>query len=177
MEAVARKPGARDYLERLWAIQLKNRNPEGAVATLRAALKGSHTSRARADLQRRELFTSLYVRPPIGFNRALEVARELRDNGEAERDEFVPLWTAAAYGQKFAWLSQNNGSSEEMSAVRASALEAVEQVVKLQPSREAPSRKLLQQMYDPTRFSGNAEDNDLEVFKGDPAFEHLIVGS
>ena len=176
MEAVARRPEAQDYLERLSTVQLKNRNPEAAIASLRVARRASNSPSTRTSLLRRELFTSLYVRPPVGFNRALEIARRLEDRGEAASDEFVQLWTASAYGQKFAWLVQTSGTEQDKAAARAGALEAVERLTKLQPNREAPSRRVLRQIYDPGRFDGNAEDNDLEIFKGDPAFETLIVG-
>ena len=176
MEAVARRPEARDYLERLSTIQLKNRNPEAAIASLRVARRASDSRSARRSLLRRELFTSLYVRPPVGFNRALEIARRLEERGEAASDEFVQLWTASAYGQKLAWLVQTGGTEQEKAAARAGALEAVERLTKLQPNPDAPSRRVLRQIYDPGRFEGDSEENDLEIFKGDPAFESLIAG-
>jgi hypothetical protein len=83
------------------------------------------------------------------------------------------LWFAAAQGQRYGF----PGSSEEdRKEAKAKAFAAVQKVVELEGNPSAAPRKLLKELYDPAREHSPPDENDLEVFKGDGAFEQVIYG-
>jgi len=76
-----------------------------------------------------------------------------------------------AYGQKYDWEQKRGASKESLAALRNSALEAVQRAVTLRPEL----RQLLRTTWDPndpTKLRG--EENDLEVFFGDPDFKQIL---
>ena len=76
-----------------------------------------------------------------------------------------------AYGQKYDWEQQRGASKESLAALRNSAPEAVQRAVTLRPEL----RQLLRTTWDPndpTKLRG--EENDLEVFFGDPDFKQIL---
>lgn len=117
------------------------------------------------------LLTALYVPPPTGYTTALAAADQLRRNfPESMDDPQVQLWIAAANGQKFA----NLKDGPERETARTAALEAVRRVIALSPDPESRVRITLRKIFNPAAEGSNPTENDLEVFKDDPAFQELI---
>ncbi|MGP1684834.1 MAG: hypothetical protein ACTS8S_21125, partial [Giesbergeria sp.] len=127
-------------------------------------------------LLKRDLLKALYLGSPESFQTALPIAQKLLARPDGARDPFVHVWTAAAEGQKYYWLSQNNGAEADKQAARARALAEAKKVVELAPDPKSSTRILLQGMLDPAARGTAAEDNDLESFKNDEDFKRVING-
>jgi hypothetical protein len=95
--------------------------------------------------------------------------------GDAAPDPFVHLWRAAAEGQRYKWLLQNNGIEDEKRDARNQALEAVKKVIELSPDPKSSPRVLLRNMLDPAREGAVPSDDDLETFKEDEEFRKAII--
>jgi hypothetical protein len=128
-------------------------------------------------LLKRQLYSSLYLDPPGGFQKALALTDKLMSDPRTANDPSVQLWKAAAEGQRFRWLSENNGKQEEKADARSKALDAIKRTIGLDQDPGSLSRSLLRQMFDPQQEKSPEDDNDLEVFKDDPEFRAVIYPS
>jgi tetratricopeptide (TPR) repeat protein len=171
-EAIARDPGNKELLVRLADVQQLLGNPQAVVNLLSEA-----RSKGLAEdpvLLKRELLVSLYLSPPEGFTKAIATSEKLMSLPAEEKDPWVHLWYAAAQGQRFAY-AKARGSADAEDA-RTKALAAVNRVLELAPDPDLPVRRTLREIYDPAREGAPADDNDLEVFKGDRDFDRSIYG-
>jgi hypothetical protein len=171
-DAIAKEPDRNDFLLRLADVRARQGIPQAAMALISEAQQKGDNDPA---LLKRELYTSLYLPPPDGFQKALRAARLLSAHSESADDAYVHLWIAAAQGQRFAWLSQNNGSEAEKIDARKGALEEVRRVTELVPNAKSPARGLLRNMLDPDTEGADPEENDLVAFKNDSEFRKLIA--
>ncbi|GLH75722.1 hypothetical protein SSBR45G_06300 [Bradyrhizobium sp. SSBR45G] len=171
-QAIALKPHDKDLLVKLAETQaLQGRWSDAA----RALTEAEQDKKDDPELLRRDLFVSLYLRPPDSFNRAIQIAARLLALPSGMNDPRVYLWLAAAQGQRAAYYKERD--HDEYDEAYADALNAVRKVVELEPDPAGSCRRALRGMLDPAREGTPAEDNDLEIFKGDPEFEKLILGS
>jgi len=170
-DAVLKKPDDPNLLNLLSQAQISQENWQAAFDSLSEAADKSD----RPELARQRLLTALYLHKPESFEKAIPIAEELARNPEMERDPYVQLWTAAAYGQKYSWAKDHSRPDEELNALRGLALKAVKRVIEL-TGADSAARRLLRQMFDPSRESSSPRENDLETFKGDSEFERLIYG-
>jgi tetratricopeptide (TPR) repeat protein len=171
-QAITLKPQDKDLLVKLADTQaLQGRWSDAA----RALAEVERDRKDDPEILKRELFVSLYLPPPAGFTRAISLAEKLVANFEIGDDPAVYMWLAAAQGQRAMYYKDR--SPEQYEDARAAALDAVQKVIQLHPDRASPYRRVLRGMIDPSREGMPAVDNDLEVFKGDRAFEDSIFGS
>ncbi len=170
-DAVQKKPGDPDLLKLLSQTQMRRENWEDAFDSLSEAADKSE----KPELVKQRLLAALYLPSPESFEKAIPIAQGLARNPETERDPFVQLWSAAAYGQKYSWAKTQGRPAEELKALREQARKAVKRVIDL-TGVDSPARRLLRQTFDPSRENSSSRENDLEVFKGDEEFQKLIYG-
>ncbi|MCC8978542.1 tetratricopeptide repeat protein [Bradyrhizobium acaciae] len=171
-QAITLAPGDKDLLVKLAETHaLQGRWNDAA----RALAEAEEIGKDDPELLKRDLFVSLYLQPPDGFARAISIADKLMANPQAAKDTNLLLWLAAAQGQRAGYYKDRDPAQYE--DARTKALQAVQTLVDLQPEPASPYRKALRGMLDPSRETTPQIDNDLEIFKGDPAFEKLIFGS
>lgn len=172
-DALQLDPGNTDIMLRLAEVFSIQGNHAAHVDLVRELIgKNPAPSKTITSVARTAQTEALYLPPPDGFAKSLELASYLERVG-AESIPSVQLRKACAFGQKFKFLSETSRSDN--SAARKNALLAARRVVQLEPDENAGVRLVLRQVYDPRRFNGPATDNDLEVFLNDPDFERVIV--
>ena len=171
-DAVATYPQNRALQQTRAAIAFKRGEFENAADLLR---KMGADRPNDEKIARDKLFSSLYLKKPDSFTKAIDIAdRLLQQSPAAAKDAYVQALIAAAYGQKTEWLIQTDRKPEAEES-KAKALEAVKKVVELKPDRNASERVLLRQLLDPAAEGSNPMENDLGVFKDDPEFRGIIV--
>lgn len=155
------------YLALASVRQRRGENEQAAKVLNDATEKFSDNAAVLKDT----LLTALYVPAPTGYTTALSAAEQLKRNFPASmEDPQVQLWIAAANGQKYA----NLKDGPESEVARAAALEAVRRVTELAPDPENRTRITLRKIFNPAAEGSNPTENDLEVFKDDPAFQEFI---
>jgi tetratricopeptide (TPR) repeat protein len=172
-DAIAKNPGDRDLLLRLADIQQRRGNVHAVYDLLTEA---QDKSKDDPQLLKRELIVSLYLGAPESFQKALPIVDKLLTIPTAANDPFVWAWSAAAQGQRYRWLVENNGDEVQKADARSKALTAVKRVIELAPDPTSAARILLRQMFDPEREQSPLDENDLELFKNDPEFRVAIYG-
>ncbi len=170
-DAIAKEPDKKDYLVRLADVLERQGSTQAAQALIAEAEQKEGDDLA---LLKRDLVQALYEPAPESFQKALTIAAKLLARPDGANDPFVRLWTAAAEGQRFAWLTQNNGSEADKQNARARALAEVKKTIELSPDPNSSARVLLRNMLDPSQANSVTEDNDLEVFKNDEEFKAVI---
>ncbi|MDP2409079.1 MAG: hypothetical protein Q8M26_02210 [Pseudolabrys sp.] len=170
-DAIAKEPDKKDYLVRLADVLERQGSTQAAQALIAEAEQKEGDNLA---LLKRDLVQVLYEPAPESFQKALPIAAKLLARPDGANDPFVRLWTAAAEGQRFAWLAQNNGSEADKQNARARALAEVKKTIELSPDPNSSARVLLRNMLDPSQANSVTEDNDLEVFKNDEEFKTVI---
>ncbi|WP_147306424.1 tetratricopeptide repeat protein [Methylovirgula sp. 4M-Z18] len=173
LEAIGRDSGNRRYLIMLGEIRLQQGNAQAAVD---AYSEASDKYPDDPGILRREMYASLYVPAPTGFERALQIASKLQKIDPRSPDPMVQVWLAAAYGQQFTWLEQNNGSDADKSQAREHALAAVREAIGTQQNAGGSIRALLRGMLDSSHPDAAPGDDDLKSFASDQEFRNLIFG-
>lgn len=112
-----------------------------------------------------ELFNALYK--PNGYDQAIEIGSALLKTDLASNGN-LHLWLACAYGQRAAALKQR---SADYSAEKAAALERLRAMKEVRPDLLPQARAVWQ----PDRYQGNKDENDLEVFRDDPDFAEILL--
>jgi tetratricopeptide (TPR) repeat protein len=134
----------------------------------------SRDSQTAEDIYISIMYLALYLDPPEGFQRAIQ-------DGEDFVKSRVPtnaaIWIslASAYGQFYKYyknLTKGPGeppvATEVLEQARQRALDCVRKAIEVEPQ----SMSRLRELYDGT--GPDPRDDDLEVFKGDKAFEDLL---
>jgi hypothetical protein len=113
------------------------------------------------------MYLALYLDPPEGFQRAIQdgedfVRRRIPTNGA--------IWInlACAYGQFYKYHNTPPVTPEAREGAKNRALECIRNAIDIEPQ----SIIRLRQLYNGT--GADPTDDDLKVFKGDPAFENLL---
>jgi hypothetical protein len=172
-DALQMEPGNLDIMLRLAEVFRIQENHTAHVELVRELIaKSPIPNAAIISVARTAQTESLYLPPPLGFTKSIEIASYLEKVGSGAIAS-VQLRKACAFGQKFKFLSET--APEDRDVPRANALAAARRVVELEPNAKASVRVVLRQVYDPKRFNGPLIDNDLEIFRGDPSFEEVIV--
>ena len=169
--AIVLEPNNKEYLVRLADVYERQGMQAAATALINEAQQKEGDDLA---LVKRKLVEALYLGPPLSFETALPISRQLLSRPEAARDPFVQVWTAAAEGQRYRWLTENGGSDQDKTDARTRALAAVKEVVRLAPDPKSTARALLRGMLDTSQPGVAPEDDDLEVFKNDEEFRRTI---
>ena len=113
-----------------------------------------------------QMKAALYLNPPEGFQRAINIAQTLM---QAEAPITPRFWyyLAAAHGQKASWAKRNN-NSEDFLAAKGEALSAARKAIEL----DAGMKTDLQALWRPQPGS---QDDDLAVFADEPEFKTLLT--
>ena len=151
-EAIARDPGNPGHLTKLAEVRQSQGNSQAAVTLLNEAI--TKLPAADPEALKRILFNALYLGPAQGFLTAIPVAEKLQQMPTAADNASVQLWIASAYGQKYLWLTQNNGSPDDLADTRAKALAAAKRVVELSSDPKSLPRLTLRRLFDPVRPAG-----------------------
>jgi hypothetical protein len=117
------------------------------------------------------IYTCLYLDPPDGFERAIKACLEYLQAAGDQPSPRILAYQAMTYGQKYDWERRRGATKESLASLRNGALEAIRRALTLQPQL----RQLLRTTWDPndpTKLRG--EENDLEVFFGDPEFKQIL---
>lgn len=172
-EALQQDPANGEILFRLAEVRrLLGDLPRWCQTLIEASSKMEDVEKLRNPL-RQATVGALYHRPPEGYTQAIALT-DVYIGLFGNTDPMVLLWRAAAFGQKFA-AEKDRVPKKEREAIRARALDAIMNLLAIDPKEAAGARRLLKQLYDPARFGGPPGDNDLEVFKGDDEFERIIA--
>jgi hypothetical protein len=111
-----------------------------------------------------QLFNALYV--PNGYDKAIEIGTALLKTDQAANGD-LRFWLACAYGQRAAALRQRGA---DFAAERATALENLRAMKEVRPDLLPLARSVWQ----PDKYQGHKEENDLEVFRDDPDFAAIL---
>jgi tetratricopeptide (TPR) repeat protein len=111
-----------------------------------------------------ELFNALYV--PNGYDKAIEIGTGLLTTDQAANGD-LRFWLACAYGQRAAALRQQGADT---AAEKAAALEHLGKMKEVRPDLLSLARSVWQ----PDKYQGNKDENDLEVFHDDPDFAAML---
>jgi len=171
-EAITREPSNVDYLLKLAEIRQAQGDGPGALHLLEEVLAKSQPPEPK--LLKRVLLNALYLNPPDGFQKAIEILQQLEQVPGAADDPSVQVWAAAAYGQQYRWLKQNQGTDPELKIAREKALAAAKRAVELSPAYDSAPRVFLRRIFDPATENTPANENDLEAFKDDEEFEAIV---
>ena len=171
---VAQSPD--DIMLRLqYASALFFKGNSSAKNELLEAYRRITSSTSRDDVERvyaALTYQSLYEAPPDGFEESIKYGEEyVRD---ARNLPSGRIWAnlASAYGQRMAWIIQNDPNNEQGKAdTRSKALDAVKRAVALDPHWKDTLSELLQHNY-PNK---DPQEADLEVFERDHEF-HDVLG-
>lgn len=116
-------------------------------------------------------FQSLYEAPPIGFEESIKYGEEYVRDAQNPQSGRIWLNLASAYGQRMAWIIQNDPDNEQSKAdTRSKALNAARRAVAFGAELKEKLLELLQHDY-PNK---DPRENDLEVFEKDNAFRELL---
>lgn len=106
----------------------------------------------------------LYDDPPEGFATAIERARSLLEDDDYRGNARLWGYLACGLGQKYEWIKDHTPGSSELPSIAQEALEAVRQVVELDPRK----RLWLRAFWDPTDEEYIKGEDDLKPFFDDP---------
>lgn len=170
-EALKLAPGNVNLLQRLAELRLVRRNDQGFVETMNelAARKVSMTADLQA-LFEKALLVALYLSGRDSVEKAIHISKVLIDHPPVQAITY--LHRACALGQKYAFLDSETAEAKK---VRTLALDALRKVVELVPDPMDWRRVLMRQLYDPKRFNGKSNEDDLTAFQGDREFDDLIT--
>ncbi|HUB12627.1 MAG TPA: hypothetical protein VMB34_11765 [Acetobacteraceae bacterium] len=165
--AMGMAPGNLQIQSKLaYALSAAHRTDEAdkliADAKRLAAQAGSTAEQNRLALN--ELFNALYV--PNGYDKAIELGTALLQTDQATNGE-LRFWLARAYGQRAAALRQHGADT---AAEKAAALEHLGRMKQARPDLLSSARSVWQ----PDKYQGNKDENDLEVFRDDPDFAAML---
>jgi hypothetical protein len=174
-DALKREPENLNLLQRLAELRRFRSNAQGFVETCLELIQKSvdRTPNTRALLED-ALAQALYLPPPDGFSKAITISDFLIGDPDSKRP-LTFIRRACAFGQKY--LAVKNTDPAAADDARTQALKAVMSAVELAPEEDNPNRNILRQLLDPKKYGGNPRDDDLEVFKEDPDFVKIIVGT
>lgn len=171
-DALARAPENVEIRMRLAEVRQLLGDYQGALDILLEGRRGAVTDSERRVMTRRGLLLSLYLPPPDGFRRALELSDELLK--ESSQGAKIYLWRAAAFGQSYKWLKENGGSKGALEDARAGCLQAIGEVVRRRPDPAAHERVLLRAMLRPSKADMDKGNDDLAIFSSDPEFVRAV---
>jgi hypothetical protein len=117
-------------------------------------------------------YALLYTTPPAGFTDAIKFGEEYNADASNLMDGAIDVNLAAAYGQKYSWYKARPvpDPGVQLSTVRDQALSAIKSAILRNPSWKDRLRMLL----DPAYPNKDPQENDLEVFAGDEAFQKAL---
>lgn len=117
-------------------------------------------------------YNALYEPHPDGFQKAIRYAEQYIQ--EEPKNPSARIWVnlAAALGQKYKFDSEQKAPKQTLDETRRRALEAAQKAIELEPQMKT-LLKMLWNPEDPTKVG--SEEDDLEVFYGDPDFIKLFT--
>lgn len=137
------------------------------------------------EMLRKELVVALYVKPPRGFQRALEVIDLLtKDFAEAtSRDVWIQVWHLCALGQSYGWGQRPQASTpgralearETPQELEQMALNILNRISLLDPDGDGDVWTFIRQLLDPVKYGGDPSDNDLAPFNAVDSVRNYIV--
>jgi hypothetical protein len=149
-----------------YALSAAHRTDEAekliANAKTLAEQAGSTVEQNRLALN--ELYNALYV--PTGYDKAIEIGTALLKTDQSANGD-LRFWLACAYGQRAAALRQQG---TDTAAEKAAALEHLGKMKEVRPDLLSLARSVWQ----PDKYQGNKDENDLEVFRDDPDFAAML---
>jgi tetratricopeptide (TPR) repeat protein len=162
-------PGLR--LKYAIALRQASRPVKESVRQLVEASSSASSAAASAELRLQIYvyltFFALYLPRPESFEMALKYGEEYLKGSRPISSADLYLNMACAYGQR-AQYNKSKGAPVDDDRLRA--IEALKEMLALDPSKRMHARELLA----PTPEQISAGENDLAVFRGDPAFEALL---
>lgn len=136
---------------------------------------GTTTTTARPEKRRIYeglILNALYEQPPGGFERTIHYAQRYLTEEPDFPSARIFAYLAAAYGQQYLSMQESGADEATVNAIRGNALQAVAQALQT----DAEIKPILQMLWNPHYPGKSAEENDLEVFYADEAFERLLGG-
>jgi len=130
--------------------------------------RAERATRETTELYEGAIHACLYEPRPTGFEKAISYGDYYKGHF-GENNARVASYLALAYGQKYAYtLPETETNKEELKKIRAKALEAVRQAIRIHPD----SRTFL---YDQWNKNAKDPEADLQMFADDPEFK-IILG-
>jgi tetratricopeptide (TPR) repeat protein len=149
-----------------YALSAAHRTDEAAklIAEAKTCAEKAGSAVEQNRLALNELFNALYV--PNGYDKAIEIGTALLNTDQAA-DGDLRFWLACAYGQRAAALRQQGA---DIAAEKAAALEHLGKMKEVRPDLLSSARSVWQ----PDKYQGNKDENDLELFRDDPDFAAIL---
>ncbi len=146
---------------------------EAQLLTAYGLLDGATPPETKMKVYRAITFFYLYSDPPKGFENTIKYGEEFINDDDPRKISSVGVLVnlAAAYGQRFKWLKEQNAEPEKLHEARKNALNYSTQTLEKDKNERWLNRlrTLLQ-----SGVQKDATDNDLEVFERDDEFRQLL---
>ena len=135
----------------------------------RVETASANNAAQQSQVQALKVGNALYKPPPQGFTEAIEIG-ELLLSGDQANNGQLHLWLACAYAQRAAF-QHPDGAIPEDDGDRARVLERLTEMKRLRPDLLSLAR----QLWRPDQYGGAPSEDDLAVFRDDPAFAELLT--
>lgn len=146
-----------------------------AISTLETALSqvGPSTSAdVKKTIYEGLVYNYLYLDPPDGFQNSIQYGETYNKQNPNNPSAKIWAYLAAAYGQQYKWESEHDKRQVVSDSAKNNALQAIETALKLEPLM----KPFLRSMWDPNDpAKERSQEDDLEVFYSDPAFQKLLA--
>jgi len=165
-------PNARLVQREERAFELTQKGAHVSAATQYQTALGevspSTSSEQRQRIYEGAVYNSLYLPPPDGYTKAIELAQEYLKNPSNLPSPRILAYLTAAYGQQYA--DMKDATPEQLKAVRDKALAAARETLRLDPRQKT----LLHMLWDPNDPMFSDQEDDLRSFFGDEDFKKLL---
>lgn len=146
---------------------------EAQLLTAYGLLSPSTEPETKMKVYRAISFFYLYSDPPKGFENTIKYGEEFVNDGDARKIHSVGVIVnlAAAYGQQYRWLKENNGAPEQLEAARQNSLKY--SAMAIGKDRNGIWLRRLQTLFQ-RGVEKDPSDDDLEIFENDQEFRVLF---
>jgi tetratricopeptide (TPR) repeat protein len=173
-DALQKAPEDDEIRLRIADVRRLRGNFSGSIDMINEVLGRTSDPSRKFQLLRWTLRAALYLPEPLGFQKAISVSDTLMKENTNTTDPWLYLWRAAAFGQEYGWLQRNAGTTDQLKAARANALEAVRKTIQVSPDYDSSPRALLRELLNPEMENSDPNEDDLKVFKDDQEFKDVI---
>jgi uncharacterized integral membrane protein len=169
LNAVQLEPGNVDILMRLAEVRRLN-NALGFVDTVINLLQKAKGRSAVVDMGQEAQLEALYLNPPRGFRKAIEVS-DLLVGTRFEKDPHYHLRRACAFGQMYSFEKRTSAPDNQVVLKNAQneALKSLKKVIDMVPDPQAPVRQELRRLLHDTETI----DDDFKDLRQLPEFQAL----
>lgn len=119
------------------------------------------------EIELSRMVIALYSKDSEDRQRAVDIGERLEQDPSGISSPRLWLYLCSAYGQLYTYLKNIGFQEDRLPTLRQKTLNAIDKALALDPRNNLPILQMLWQVHYPGKPK---EENDLEVFEGDPDF-------